>query len=516
MKSSDSTQPQPSPAATEKRGWAAMARAPAAIALSGVLIGLAATGVGHSPALAWLAFAPWLASLHGLRPGAAWWSGVAMGLAYAVPGRWSTFAAAVGTAGHDGWQQAALTVLLFLCYAVPFAVFGVLDALWRGRRGGAQAPAILRAGVLASLIGGLWAPFPFTPVAIVADATTMLQLGAFGGEPLLLFLLLWPSAALAGLMHSPRPPWRRAVELVPVAAVLLAVAAFGVWRLGALDRAEAAKSGMRVAALPLQLDLPSFVSPAMLIGDRRGSTTSALEITRAALARSPQCEIVVWPETPLPPDRSERACARAPDLAQSLGRPLLMQCFRRDAGQLQVTAEWSAPTGDARWHGKSSLVPFYEQPVFGAGRFARGEAGTVFALDDMRRLIPALCYELHARAHLRSAVFAGGNVIVHMASFTPFARHPIDTWDVAMSRLRAIEFGLPIVRAVNRGPAGWIDAAGRVRQTSARFGRGGDCIEVWSPAASPTVYAHISPFAAWLPGLLVLALTLRRTAPPTI
>jgi len=515
MKSSDSKHPHPSRAATEQRDWAATARALAAIVLSGVLIGLAAPGVGHYPALAWLAFAPWLASLRGLRPGAAWWSGAAMGPAYTVPGRWSAFAAAVGTAGYDDWQQAALTVLLFLCYALPFAVFGVLDAIWRGRRGGAP-PAILRAGVLASLIGGLWSPFPFTPVAIVVDATPMLQLGAFGGEPLLLFLLLWPSAAIAGLMHSPRPLSRRPIELVPVAAVLLAVAVFGVWRLGALDRAEAAGSGARVAALPLQLDLPSSVSPAMLIGDHIGSTNSALEITRAALARSPQCEIVVWPETPLPPDRSERVCAQAPSLARSLGRPLLMQCFRRDAEQLQVTAEWTTPTGNARWHGKSSLVPFYEQPIFGAGQFIPGEAGTVFALDDARRLIPALCYEMHSRAHLRSAVFAGGNVIVHMASFTPFSRYPIDVWDMAMSRLRAIEFGVPIVRAVNRGPAGWIDAAGRVRQTSARFGRGGDCVEVWSPAASPTVYAYISPFAAWLPGLLVLALTLRRAVPPTL
>jgi apolipoprotein N-acyltransferase len=489
-----------------------MARAPAAIALSGVLIGLAAPGVGHYPLLAWLAFAPWLASLRWLRPGAAWWSGSVMGLAYAVPGRWSTFAAAVGSAGYDGWQQAALTLALFLCYALPFAVFGVLDAIWRIRRGGTPAPAILRAGVLASLICGLWSPFPFTPVAIVADATMMLQLGAYGGESLLLFLLLWPSAAIAGLMHPPQPTSRRAIGLVPVTAVLLSVAVFGAWRLDALDRAEAAGSGVRVAAMPLQLDLPSSVSPAMLIGDRRGQAKSALEITRAAIARAPQCEIVVWPETPLPPDLSERACAQAPDFARSLRRPLLMQCFRHAAEQLQVTAEWMAPTGDRRWHGKSSLVPFYEQPVFGPGRFMPGKAGTVFALDDARRLIPTLCYEMHSRGHLRSAVFDGGNVIVHMASFTPFSRHPIDIWDMAMSRLRAIEFGLPVVRAANRGPVGWIDAAGRLRSTSARFGRGGDCVEVWSPVASPTVYAHISSFAAWLPGLLVLALTSRRAA----
>jgi len=487
---------------------------PAAVALSGVLVALAATGVGDAPLLAWLAFAPWLASLRGLRTGAASMSGMAMGLAYIVPGHWHTFAAAVGTAGYDGWRQAALTLAFFLSYAVPFAVFAALDAVWCNGRDGAQAPPLLRAGVLASLICVTWSPFPYTPVVMVVDATAMLQLGAFGGEPLLLWLLFWPSAELAALVHSPHSWPRRWIGLMPVVVVLLLAAGVGTWRLRALDRAELAGSGVRLSALPLQLDLPQFVSPAMLIRDRSGGSRSALEMSRAALARAPQCEVVIWPETPLPSEHSERVCALASRFARSLGRPLLMQCFRHDAGQLLLTAEWLAPAAEAQWHGKSSLVPLYEQPLFGAGRVTPGRPGTVFALDHTRRLIPALCYELHSRAHLRRAVLDGGNVIVHMASFTPFSRHPIDLWDMAMSRLRAVEFGLPIVRAANRAPAGWIDAAGRVRDISGRFGSGATCVDVWSPTGPPTVFARISPFAAWLPGLAALALTRRRAAAP--
>jgi apolipoprotein N-acyltransferase len=496
------------------RVWVRTLQSLAAIALSALLIGAAAPGIGGHAILAWVAFAPWLASLQRQRPAWAFLSGAAMGLAYTIPGRWDTFAAAVAAAGSTGWRQQGVTLLLFAFYALPFAVFGALDAWLRRRKPDQRYPAILRAGLLASLVCALWSPFSYTPVAIIIDATPMLQLGAIGGEPLLLLLLLWPSAVLAGLAYSPRCWPQRWVELVPVVTVLMAVAVHGSWRLRALDRAEAAGAGLRLSALPLQLDLPPLVSPESLTRDRAGAAASALELSRTALKRAPHCEVVVWPETPLALDHSERVCALATGFAQSLGRPLLMQCFRPTNARMQVSAEWMTPdVGSRRWHGKTSLVPLYERPLFGEGRFAVGTDATLFDYDDKRRLIPALCYELHARAYLRRGVQGGGNFIVHMSSFTPFSRHPIDVWDMAMSRLRAIEFGVPIVRAANRAPAGWIDAAGRERQMSARFGRSAECIDAWSPANGPTFYAEISSFAAWLQGALLLTLACWRRAP---
>ncbi|MCA1780222.1 MAG: hypothetical protein LC637_12830 [Xanthomonadaceae bacterium] len=76
-----------------------------------------------------------------------------------------------------------------------------------------------------------------------------------------------------------------------------------------------------------------------------------------------------------------------------------------------------------------------------------------------------------------------------MASFTPFSRHPIDHWDLALAQLRAAEFGLPILRAVNRGSAGWIDANGRVRALSDRFGRHAECYDIWTPSGPATIYS---------------------------
>ena len=70
-------------------------QATAAISVSAGLIALAAPGIGNYPMLAWVAFAPWLASLSRLAPAAASVSGLAMGMAYIVPGHWSTFNAAI-------------------------------------------------------------------------------------------------------------------------------------------------------------------------------------------------------------------------------------------------------------------------------------------------------------------------------------------------------------------------------------------------------------------------------------
>jgi apolipoprotein N-acyltransferase len=481
----------------------------AALALSAVAVYTAASSTPALPWLIWVAFAPWLACLPALRTPAAMVSGLLMGLAWVIPVQWPTFAAAVVSAGTVDHLQFATTLAFFLTYALPFALFAGIDGPLRRRWPlGPVLNALRQAALLASLICLCWAPFPYTPAVGLVAWPSMLQLAPFGGEPLLLTLLLWPSAVLASIWNSALRWPQRLQPALMVGATLLAVQLFGSWRMAAMDRAEAAGEGLRLSALPLQLDLPMMVSPVALTRDRPGTPMSALELSRDGLARSPRCELLVWPETPVSIADSQSVCARGRSFADSLGLPLLMQCYRPAGEQVQVSAEFLRPgTERVQWHGKSSLVPYYEEPLTGSGPSTPGAPGSVFALDDRRRLIPTLCYELHARPHLRAAALAGGNIIVHMASFTPFARHPIDVWDQAMARLRAVEFGMPILRAANRAPVGWIDANGRERALSARFGRHAECLDLWSPAAAPTLYARLSPVAAGLPGALMLLLT---------
>jgi len=487
----------------------------AAIVLSSTLINLAAPVGGGLTPLAFIAFAPWLAVLsRDLRPTMAFVSGLVMGLVYIIPLHWPTFAAAVAAGGAQGWKLHLTTMGFFFCYALPFALYAPLDCILQ-RRWTLPGPlwALLRAALLASLMCLVWAPFPYTPVVTITEVSSLLQVAAIGGEPLLLMLMLWPSAVLAGLFRQPFTRLVTMQALLPLVAGLLLVHVYGSWRIQQMDRAEADGAGQRLSALPLQMDLPHRSTAQMLTRDRPRGRQSALELTRRALEEAPGCELVIWPEVPLTAERSRPACEQGGRITDSLGLPLLMQCYRQQDHQLVLSAEWLLPQVERNtnpqtnpWHGKSSLVPFYERPIFGEGMVAAGQPGTVFELDAQRRLIPTLCYELHSRKHMRQGVFNGGNIVAHMASFTPFSRHPIDRWDLAMAQLRAAEFGLPILRSTNRGPVGWIDANGRVRALSERFGRHAECQDIWAPDGATTLYTYIAPVAAGLPAIILLLL----------
>lgn len=478
--------------------WTGCSARIAAVTLSTLLINLASPlGAGLS-VLAWIAFAPWLAGLRGLRPIWAALYGFAMGIGFALPLQWGTFYALIAGSGHAGLPGGLLTMGFFFFYALPFAVFTLLVAILR-----TQAP-LLQAGLFSTLVCISWTPVSYNPAITLVDMPSMLQLAAVGGEPLLLLLLLWPSAALANLLLAPRcrPQWK---GLIAPTAALAITFGYGELRIADFDRAQATGQGVNLAALPLQLDLPAQASSMLLTRNRRNGNRSALEISRQGLARGPSCEVVVWPELPLNLAQSEQLCRQRQSLAQTLGLPLLIQCHRQVGEHLHYSAEWVAPGQAAqRWHGKSALVPVYERPLTGRGLVAPGKPGTVFPLDAQRRLIPTLCYELHSPAHLRHGVLAGGNFVAHMASFTPFAREPVDIADRGLAQLRAASFGVPIIRSANRGPAGWIDANGRVRASSARLGSSGECQQIWSPNRGPTIYARIAPIAGWLPALLVL------------
>jgi apolipoprotein N-acyltransferase len=340
---------------------------------------------------------------------------------------------------------------------------------------------------------------------MLVDFAAILQVAAIGGEPLLLCLLLWPSAAL-GSLHGRARLRQIGAAFLPPALCLAALVGYGAWRIQALDQAEVAGAGVSLTALPLQLDLPRHAAPSLLTRDHAKGRASALELSRDGMQQAPACELVVWPETPLDPVRQQQVCAEGQRMADRLGRPLLMQCMRDHETQRQVTAELLRPgqLSAPVFHAKSSLVPIYEQPLWGKGDLVAGPPGGVFAFDQAR-LIPAICYELHSRTHLRAGVLAGGNAVVHMASFAAFGPL-IDVWDLGLARMRAVEFGVPIIRATNRGSVGWIDAAGRARSLSTGFGPHAQCVSVWSPAGTPTLHTQLAPIAAWLPALLVLLL----------
>lgn len=480
----------------------------AGLLAAGLLLGAASPEFGSWPWLAPLAFAPWFAVLARTTVVGATLSGLAMGLVYIVPGRWEIIGAGLASAGHTGLGALALQSAFFLCYALPFALFAVIDA-WQRRHWPipASIQALARAGSLTSLILIAWSPFDYTPVAALLAEPLWLQPASMGGEALLLFLLLWPSAVLGGVLADWRLGACRRLAAPLLVGALLAV--FGAWRLASLDAAAEVGEGAGLSAMPLQLDLPIGADALLMLrAQSRGRVKSAVELTTQGLAAAPHCELIVWPEIPLSAAETQRVCAQADTLAGQWRRPWLQQCHEQDAQREAITAEWRAADGSASQHRKSALVPHYERALWGVQTLVVGEPGTVFKLDARRRIIPALCFELHSRRHIRAGVLAGGNVIAHQVNYAAFGRFPIDVMERAAARIRAVEFGVPILRASNRGPIGWIDAGGREHLHGERFGYAAPCLDLWLPDRQPTLYIWIAPWADLMPGLLALSLLL--------
>lgn len=458
------------------------------------------------PGFAWVGFAPWFALLPRLGWGTALLSGLVLGLGYTIPGHWDAFATAIAAASGESPLRDVYLFLLFLSLALPFMLFGWLDAtLLRPWQSSKWQRPLLRSALLASLIVGIWSPFPYTPTLLIVEQTQLLQIVDIAGEVIPLWLLLWSSAWLAEVLAAPAQWRRHRVALFPLLLLAVACLVYGDRRIDTLEAREHSGDGVSLRAMPLQLDLPNHASVRTMLSDRSGAATSAMELSRVGLQAPPQCELAIWPEVPIPLERVDALCQRGTELARRLGVPLLLQCSRVSGDRFQVTAELFSPgTSTPLVHAKSALVPLYEQPLLAPGHTETGAGGSVFAFPGGRGLVPTLCYELHSRDHLRAAAMNGGNIIVHMASFTAFERHPVDEIDLAMARIRAIEFRMPIVRSANRGAVGWIDAGGRPRQLSQRLGTANRCVKIFSPADGPSVFARIAPIAPWLPGAMAL------------
>ena len=457
--------------------------------------------------LAWVCFAPWLLLQRRLSPGIAALVGGLFGLACVAPALWDVFGAALINQYGEGWKQRGLTLAVFLPHAAPWIVFAWLDARWlRRQRIPAALRPLLQAGLLSTLVCSLPAVFPFTPAVLIVGQTPLIQLLELGGEPLLLWLLFWPSAALAQAWAAPST-WR-AVLGFPL-LFLVANAGYGLLRMQSVAKASASADAVTLSALPLQLDLPGGASASNLMRGR----SSALAMSRDGLARATQCELLVWPELPVPYRELDQLCERLDARDEPLfALPWMRVCARRtDALPLRQLSRAELLGADGALldaHAKSSLIPGYERPLWGSGPIEAGAAGAVLALDERRRLVPAICYELHSLDHIRRSVLAGGNVIVHMASFAPFSRLPIDRLDTAMAQIRAVAFRVPILRSANRGPVGWLDATGRIHAVGDRLGHANQCIELRGPDAGPTPFARLQPVAALLPLTLSLLLWL--------
>ena len=283
----------------------------------------------------------------------------------------------------------------------------------------------------------------------------------------------WTSRARVG---------RSAAPALAAVLGLLALTGFGVWRLG--QGAVGTVPGVRLRIMQpniTQDDEFTYARRADILQRYLSLSDKAVSATQTGLA---DVTHLVWPESPFP-----FILAREPDALQAISAVL-------PAGTILLTgaARVEGPAGAPRYYNaiqvvakggeildsydKVHLVPFGEYLPFSSllrrlgveqfvsipGGFDPGARQRLMTVPGLPTVAPAICYE---------AIFSGAilpslpdriapGLILNLTNDSWFGKTPGPYQHFAQARLRAIEEGLPLVRAANTGISAIVDPFGRV------------------------------------------------------
>lgn len=500
---------------------------PAAAALaSAAMLSLAHPPVADANA-AFFALVPLLLALRAATPRGGFRLGFAFGLAFRLLSL--GWLLALKDNGGPAWLVAFGLVALSAWTALFHGLFGWLAATaWSfARRPELPARTAFRAAAWLSepilwagseyLVGTLLSGFPWNPLAATQTGNlALLSVVSIGGAQMLSALLVAANGGVASLLAriwsdaiAPRfaaasaetAPGRnrRLPRTIPLGfALILLVAAWwrGIDRVRELDRASFAAPCFRIA----------LVHPdAACIFERDDAAVLAANealrsFTELASATGP--DLVVWPETALPgyvPYDSD-AAALVRDACGSSGAPLIAGAveyvprFTGDKDGLIFNSALFFRPGPvmAGTYRKRHLVPFgefipLESKIPALKRLAPTgfscESGLEPRLFDIANasaatnkatvaLSPLICFEDAFPYLARDCAAAGADALVAIANDSWFDGTIEPEQHLRQAVLRAVETGLPAIRATNRGVTAFILPSGRIVRRIGN-GRGG-------------------------------------------
>ena len=349
------------------------------------------------------------------------------------------------------------------------------------------------------LRGHIFTGYPWNPLGHVwAFAPPLLQgaavIGVYGLGTFTFVILAAPAAG-----------WRAAIAALGVVGVA------GVAGLAVMPPPDAGLEGPMVRIV--QPNVPQSEKWAAV--DRTAHIKSLIE-----LSRRPGFEklaAVVWPETAVP-FVVEPGSAALPAMATAAPpNGYLLGGMARGTGD-RADGVWNSLLAiDAKGvvqahYDKVHLVPFGEYipwhkefpPLSGAigrGSFEVGSSFVTLALPGLPPFSPTICYE----AIFPGAVTGPGERprwLVNVTNDGWFGTSSGPYQHLTSARLRAVEEGLPMIRAANTGVSAVIDAYGRVL-ASLDMEKQGVIDHILPPARVPTWYVQWGDWA-----VLVLLLSL--------
>ena len=449
-----------------------------------------------------------------------WW----FGLGYFVVGLYWIGKAFLVDAETFAWLM-PFAVLGLPAYLALFTAFGFALArlLWTRDATRILALAIsltlsewLRAQVLT---GFPWNTFGYALTEPLALAQTASLIGLWGMTFLTVAIFASPAVLIDGASRGYRP-W---VAPVAAALVLAAMGVFGAVRLSHEPTRMLSKVHLRIMQPNLQQDV-------------RFNYSAKAEVMRKYLTLSdrstgPQstgvrdATVLIWPESAFPFFLTREADAMA-EIAALLpqGTVLITGSVRAPdvPPGTRITRAYNSVyvidhDGNVRSvYDKLHLVPFgeylpfqgwmerlgFEQLTKVQGGFIPGTARRSMEVPNAPRALPLICYEAIFPDTVANRDDRPG-WIVNLTNDGWFGISTGPYQHLQQARLRAIEQGLPVVRAANTGISAVIDPLGRI---VARLGLGVEGVldSALPSANAPTIYAR----AGDIPAALLVALAM--------
>jgi apolipoprotein N-acyltransferase len=378
--------------------------------------------------------------------------------------------------------------------------------------------------------------FPWGRLAMSQSVAPDVRWVAFGGAPLLSFLIALTGAMLAGaVLHylggnnppqtppapggatrPPRPPWAGHAPLLAAVATAGLVLAGGLLPADPTGGAPTAQVAAIQGNVPRARDLPQQLSATQVTQNHVDATLKLAAQVKAGQRPAP--DLVIWPEnaTDLDPFQNPSVYAQLSTAVAAIGKPILvgevLNNPRRNVGQL-----WVPGRGPTTAYVKRQLVPFGEYipfrgiissfsdlPALQPIDFTAGRRPVVFGVGKIR-LGDVICYEVAFDHLVRSEVTAGANLLAVQSNDADFE---IDgqlgetQQQTAMARIRAVESDRAVVYASTTGESTVIAPDGSLIAHSGVWQQA--ILDAWVPLVSHRTLAD--RVGAW-PEYVIIMLT---------
>jgi apolipoprotein N-acyltransferase len=404
----------------------------------------------------------------------AFWIGWWFGFGYFLAGLYWVGNALLVEAEDFAWALPLAVAGLPALLAVFYGLATMAARLVWSDDIGRIAALALAFGVAEWLRATVLTGFPWNAVGYAAMPIPLLMqsitlTGLFGMSALAVLVFAMP-ALVAGRRH------RRGGALIALLLVGLHVA-YGAWRLTQAGAEASDELHVRI----VQPSVDQSVKWDSAERDRIFSSLLELSALPPEEGASPP-QLILWPETSFPFLLTDR-----PDALVALSE-LLEEGQMLAAGAVRV--EGTATDGGMRYYNsilsindrgeivdgydKVHLVPFGEYLPFGEvlsnlglrqvvqsfPGFTAGTQRRPMEVAEGARFLPFICYEIIFPGN--GAQSGGADFIVNVTNDAWFGNTPGPYQHFRQAQLRAVEAGLPLLRAANNGISGVIDPYGRV------------------------------------------------------